>query len=99
MKKKTQPSIIKEIKTKTFPQIDYSYQKSISYSQMSIFRSCPHKWELQYKDGHYTSEQSINLTFGTAFHETLQHYLTTFYETSAAAADRINLEEYFQDKL
>lgn len=99
MKKKTYPSIIKEIKNKTFPQIDYSYQKSISYSQLSMFRSCPHKWELHYKDGHYISEQSINLTFGTALHEVLQHYLTVFYEVSAAAADRINLEEYFQNKL
>ena len=99
MKKNKYPSIVKEIKAKTFPQIDYSYQKSISYSQLSMFRSCPHKWELQYKDGHYISEQSINLTFGTALHETLQHYLTTFYDVSAAAADRINLEEHFQDKL
>jgi len=99
LKKKTHHPIVKEIKNKIFPQIDYSYQKSISYSQMSMFRSCPHKWELHYKDGHYISEQSINLTFGTALHETLQHYLTTFYEVSAAAADRIDLEEHFQNKL
>jgi len=99
MKKQNIPPIIKEIKNKIFPQIDYSYQKSISYSQLSMFRSCPHKWELQYKEGHHISEQSINLTFGTALHETLQHYLTTFYEVSGAAADRIDLETYFQDKL
>jgi hypothetical protein len=39
------------------------------------------------------------MTFGTALHETLQHYITTIYNVSGAEADRINLEEYFYDKL
>ncbi len=38
------------------------------------------------------------MTFGTALHETLQHYITTIYEVSGAAADRIDLEEYFEDR-
>jgi hypothetical protein len=98
-KKKVIPSIIKEVRQRTFLPIEYAYQKSISFSQLSIFRSCPHKWSLQYKDGHYTSEQSIHMTFGTALHETLQHYITTLYEVSAAEADRIDLEISFEDKL
>jgi CRISPR/Cas system-associated exonuclease Cas4 (RecB family) len=99
LKKKIVPNLIKEIKSKTFPEIEYSYQKSISYSQMSMFRTCPRKWALQYKEGHYTSEQSIHMTFGTALHETIQHYLTVFYEVSGAEADRIDLESHFQNKL
>jgi hypothetical protein len=98
-KKKVIPAIIKEVRQRTFLPIEYAYQKSISFSQLSVFRSCPRKWSLQYKDGHYTSEQSIHMTFGTALHETLQHYITTLYEVSAAEADRIDLETYFEDKL
>jgi hypothetical protein len=38
------------------------------------------------------------MTFGTALHEALQHYITTIYEVSGAAADRIDLEEYFEER-
>ena len=98
-KKKVIPAIIKEIRQRTFPPLEYAYQKSISFSQLSVFRSCPRKWSLQYKDGHYTSEQSIHMTFGTALHETLQHYITTLYEVSGAEADRIDIETYFENKM
>ena len=98
-KKKVIPSIIKEIRQRTFLPLEYAYQKSISFSQLSVFRSCPRKWSLQYKDGHYTSEQSIHMTFGTALHETLQHYITTLYEVSGAQADRIDIETYFEEKM
>jgi len=39
------------------------------------------------------------MTFGTALHEVLQHYLDVMYETSGAAADRIDIEELFEDTL
>jgi hypothetical protein len=38
------------------------------------------------------------MTFGTALHETLQHYITTIYEISGAEADRIDLETYFEER-
>lgn len=38
------------------------------------------------------------MTFGTAVHETLQHYIKTMFEESAAAADRIDLEAYFKER-
>lgn len=63
-----------------------------------MFLNCPHKWSLQYKDGYYQSESSIHMTFGTALHEALQHYITTIYNVSGAEADRINLEEYFETR-
>ena len=78
--------------------MNYAFEKAISYSQMSMFLSCPRKWSLQYRDGYYTSEQSIHMTFGTALHEALQHYITTIYDVSGAEADRINLEEYFEER-
>lgn len=96
MSKKT-PEILKKIKSYTPQEINYAFQKGISYSQISMFSSCPKKWALQYKDGHKINASSINMTFGTAIHETIQNYLTVMYEESGAAADKINLEEYFEE--
>jgi hypothetical protein len=97
-RKKKIPQIVKQIKKHTLKEINYAFEKAISYSQMSMFLSCPHKWSLQYRDGYYTSEQSIHMTFGTALHEALQHYITTIYNISGAEADRINIEEYFEER-
>ena len=99
MAKKKIPSIIKEIKKNKPPEVDYSYQKQISFSQFSMYTQCPHKWSLQYRDGHRKTEVSIHMTFGTAIHESLQLYLTTMYDESVAAADRIDLVEHFEETL
>ena len=93
------PTIVKRIRNFNPEKINYGYQNHISYSQLSMFRSCPHKWALQYKDGHKTFSPSIHTVFGTAFHETLQHYLDVMYEKSGAAADRENIEELLEEKL
>ena len=98
MKKKL-PSLLKEIKDKKLPTIDYATQKSISYSQMSMFNECPKKWSLQYKEGHKQFSSSIHTVFGTALHEVLQTYLTTMYEKSGAEADRLNTYEMLEDAL
>lgn len=93
------PSIVKEIKNNPPPGINFAFQKNISYSQMSIFRGCPHRWKLQYKDKIKKFTSSIHTVFGTAIHEVIQHYLDVMYEKSAAFADRdINMEEIFQEK-
>ena len=99
MAKKKMPSIVKEIQRFSPPEVDYSYQKQISFSQFSMYTQCPHKWSLQYRDGHRKTEVSIHMTFGTAIHESLQLYLTTMYNESVAAADRINLVEHFEETL
>ena len=93
------PTIVKRIRNFNPEKINYGYQNHISYSQLSMFRSCPHKWALQYKDGHKTFSPSIHTVFGTAFHETLQHYLDVMYEKSGAAADRENIEELLENNL
>jgi len=95
MAKKLQ--ILKEIQNKQLPEVNYSYQKSISYSQMSMYRSCPHKWSLQYKDGHRSNDPNIHFTFGTSMHEVIQDWLTVLYEESGVKADEMNLEELFQE--
>lgn len=97
-KKKKVPQLVKQIQKHTLKEINYAFEKAISYSQVSMFLNCPHKWSLQYKDGYYQSESSIHMTFGTALHEALQHYITTIYNVSGAEADRIDLEEYFEER-
>jgi CRISPR/Cas system-associated exonuclease Cas4 (RecB family) len=98
MAKDKTPSIVKQIRNSKPLEINYAFQKSISYSQMSMYLQCPKKWALQYRDGHKIYKPSINMTFGTAIHETLQNYLTVMYDESGAKADEIDLEEYFEDR-
>jgi hypothetical protein len=98
MKKKL-PSLLKEIKSKQLPQIDFASQKLVSYSQLSMFNECPKKWSLQYREGHKQFTSSIHTIFGTALHEVIQTYLTTMYEKSGAEADRLNTSEMLQDAL
>jgi len=93
------PNIVKEIKNNPPQEINFAFQKNISYSQMSIFRGCPHRWKLQYKDKIKRFTSSIHTVFGTAVHEAMQHYLDIAYDKSFAAADReIDIKEYFQEK-
>jgi hypothetical protein len=99
MAKTKLPEVLKHIKNYKPLEINYAFHKSISYSQLSMYLSCPKKWELQYKEGNYSFKPSIHATFGTALHETLQNYITVFYEESGAEADRIDIESYFQDRL
>jgi hypothetical protein len=80
-------------------EVDYRYQKTVSYSQYATYRHCPHQWSLNYIKKKHDFKPSIHLTFGTAFHETLQYYLKTMYEESGAAADRLEIVPYFKDRL
>lgn len=91
------PAIVKAIKNYTPQEINYAYHKTISYSQFSVYKECPHKWELQYKDGLQEYKPTIHTVFGTAMHEVLQSHLTVMFEESAAAADRVNIEEQFEE--
>lgn len=65
--------------------------RRISYSQFAMYEQCPKHWELAYAKGMRTFSQSIHTIFGTAMHETLQHYLTIMYEKSVKEADAIDL--------
>jgi CRISPR/Cas system-associated exonuclease Cas4 (RecB family) len=97
--KKKAPQIVREIQNNPPEPVNFAYEKNVSYSQMSMYTQCPKKWALQYRDGHKVSEQSIHMVFGTALHETLQMYLDVIYGQSGAAADRLNLEEDFENRL
>ena len=89
-----------ELKIKNYqpPEINHAFQKSVSYSQYSLWASCPHKWYLTYVENKQPYQASIHTVFGTAFHETLQAYITTMYEESGTAADKMDLESLFQER-
>ena len=93
------PKIVREIQNNPPEEINFAFQRNISYSQMSIFRSCAHRWKLQYKDKIKKFDSSIHTVFGTSIHESLQHYLDVAYKKSFTAANReIDLNEDFQHR-
>ena len=99
MAKKKVPQIVKDIQRNPPEPVNFAYEKNVSYSQASMYWQCPKKWALNYRDGHKVVEQSIHMTFGTALHETLQMYLDVMYNESGAAADRLDLEDDFENRL
>jgi len=93
-KKRKAPKVVNKIQSYT--PVKLEEEKTISFSQIQMYNECPKKWELQYKLGLQESSPSINMTFGTAMHETIQHYLDVMYNVSTVKADSIDLIEYFQ---
>ncbi len=98
MAKRKSTEIELKIKNYQKPEINHAFQRSVSYSQFSMWASCPHKWYLTYVENKQPYQASIHTVFGTAFHETLQDYITVMYSESGAAADRMDLIALFQEK-
>jgi len=99
MAKKKLPQIIKDIRNYPKRDIDWANEKLVSYSQFSMYNECPKKWSLQYKEGHKQFTSTIHTIFGTALHNTIQHYLTVMYEQSGVEADKINTSDMFEEEL
>ena len=98
MAKKKLSEIELKIKNYQSPEVNYSFQRSVSYSQFSMWSKCPHQWYLTYVEKKQPYQASIHTVFGTAFHETLQQYITVMYEQSGAAADKMDLDAVFQER-
>ena len=73
--------------------------RKISYSQFAMYSTCPKQWELAYVQGLRRFSQSIHTIFGTAFHETLQEYLTVMYTQSAKKASELPLNAMLQERM
>lgn len=73
-------------------------KKVVSYSQYSVYKTCPHLWYLQYVKGLYDFKPSIHLVFGTSLHGTLQLWLKVMYSQSGVAADKMDLESDFKTR-
>jgi len=87
-----------ELKIKNYqpPEINHTFQRSVSYSQYSMWAKCPHQWYLTYVENKQPYQASIHTVFGTAFHNTLQEYINVMYLKSGTAADKMDLEELFR---
>jgi len=93
------PTIVKEIQQTPKREVNYAFQKNISYSQYSMWKKCPKQWALQYRDGNKIYTPSVHTVFGKALHEAFQHYIQVMYDKSGAAADREDILELLKDKI
>jgi hypothetical protein len=91
------PKIVKDIQKYTYKKIDYSTQKNISFSQLSMYNQCPRKWALQYVEGNKIFSSTIHTVFGSALHIAIQHYLELMYNTSTVAADNEDIVGLFEE--
>jgi hypothetical protein len=72
----------------------------VSFSQYSMWSSCPQQYKLNYIDKLSESSSNIHLVFGTAMHETLQEYLEKCLRISKSQADKLmNLNEVLKQKM
>lgn len=79
--------------------INFSYQKGVSYSQFSMYSQCEYQWYLAYVKKKKVFKPGIHLLFGNSLHETLQNYLEVMYNQSITAANEINLSEYLETRM
>lgn len=79
--------------------IDRKNTKTVSFSQFSMYKGCNHKWKLLYVDKAPKQKPTINLFFGTAVHNTIQHYLNVYKNEGHKVANSIVIEDFFEDEL
>ena len=72
----------------------------VSFSQYSMWSSCPHQYKLAYIDDLRESSSNIHSVFGSAMHETLQEYLSRCLRISKSQADKnMNTKEFLKEKM
>ncbi len=73
--------------------------KTISFSQFSMFSQCPLAWYRQYVEKIKFDSKGMDLLFGTAFHETLQEYLTIYFNQTIKAANEFDCDKFLNDAM
>ena len=89
--------ILENINSTVVPEMDWTTQKNISYTQLSAWMECPHRWKQMYIDK-VKQPPSIHLSFGTAMHETLQEYMELMYNKGQQHADEFDAHFDFQGR-
>jgi hypothetical protein len=74
-------------------------KKTVSFSQFTNWWTCPHKWYRDYILREKTFEDNLIMSFGTAVHETVQHYLTTLYRVGEKEAEAIDTDTFLLNAL
>ena len=90
-------NIIENIQKTVVPEMDWNTEKNISYTQLSAWSECPHRWKQMYIDK-IKQPPSIHLSFGTAMHETLQEYMELMYNKGQQHADDFDAHADFQER-
>ena len=90
-------NVIENINNTVVPEMDWATEKNISYTQLSAWMECPHRWKQMYVDK-IKQPPSIYLSFGTAMHETLQEYMELMYNHNQQAADEFDAHADFQSR-
>jgi hypothetical protein len=65
----------------------------VSFSQYSMYSSCPQQYKLNYIDKLGQSSANIHTIFGTSMHETIQHFLSVMYGVSKKQAMEIDTDK------
>ena len=89
-------NILENINKTVVPTMDWNTQKNISYTQLSAWSECPHRWKTMYIDK-IKQPPSIYFSFGTAMHETLQEYMELMYNQSQMKADVFDAHKHFME--
>ena len=89
-------NIIENISKTVVPEMDWATEKNISYTQLSAWMECPHRWKEMYIDKIKTPP-NIYFSFGTAMHETLQEYMELMYNKGQQHADEFDAHKHFQE--
>ena len=71
----------------------------VSFSQYSMWGTCPQQYKLAYIDKLSESSGNIHTIFGTGMHETIQHYLSVMYGVSKKQADEINVDKLLLERM
>jgi hypothetical protein len=71
----------------------------VSFSQYGMWSSCPQQYKLNYIDKLGESSSNIHTIFGSAMHETIQHYLSVMYGVSKKQADEINVDKLLLERM
>lgn len=71
---------------------------SVSFSQYQLWATCPWAWKIRYVDK-VKSPSGINLVFGTAMHNTIQHWLTLYYSGDKLKTRTFDMAEMLKDEL
>lgn len=72
----------------------------VSYSQYTMWSSCPYKWKLMYMEKKRSEyKPNIHMSFGTSMHYVIQMYLTALYSNGAKFANQMDLLKLLREAM
>lgn len=72
---------------------------NVSWSRFTVWEKCRLQYKLKYIDKVRKQVTGIHAIFGTAMHETIQQYLTQFYNVSKKSANEMDLHSILMDRM